>query len=159
MVNSTSNATNKRPVRAGRALSRTGEQGFSLIELLVAIMIFSIGIMAVASMQGNALGSGHDSRKMSGVTEKAMDAMEMLISLPYNDARLVAGNFAPANAADGMDNDDDGVTDEAGETGDYTLSWTVQDNTPFPNSRTIAVTVSSVSANKQVTLTGMVSRN
>lgn len=69
--------------------SRRRERGVMLIEALIAILIFSIGILAVVGMQGVAIKNVTESKYRS---EAAFLANE-LISNMWTDA----GNVTPAN--------------------------------------------------------------
>jgi type IV pilus assembly protein PilV len=105
--------------------SRRKEQGFTLVEVLVSLMILTIGLMAVASMQINA---GRSDIRSMGMTEGGAIAhgkMEELIGRPYEHADLVAG--AGAHPWE--------IREE------YSLGWEVLDNTPIPNVKTVTVTV------------------
>jgi prepilin-type N-terminal cleavage/methylation domain-containing protein len=100
--------------------------GFSLLEVLVAISIFAIGILAVASMQltsiqGNAFGN-----EMTAATFLAQAKLEELKSV--SDVTTLA---------DGADNID--VTGAAG--GIFNRAWTVVDPAPTSARRRVTVTV------------------
>ena len=125
-----------------------GRQGYTLIEILIAMAVFAIGILAIFSMQMTATSTNAVAR---GVTENytaAMDKVEELLTLPYDDADLdpdpgVQPHTA-ATDADGIDNDGDGLIDEAGESGYITLSWEVWENIVHnQNIKSVRVTVSS----------------
>ena len=125
-----------------------GLQGYTLIEILIAMAVFAIGILAIFSMQMTATSTNAVAR---GVTENytaAMDKVEELLTLPYDDADLdpdpgVQPHTA-ATDADGIDNDGDGLIDEAGESGYITLSWEVWENIVHnQNIKSVRVTVSS----------------
>lgn len=132
---------------------RSNDQGFSIIEVLIAMLIFSIGVLGVASMQTNALSGNNDARKISGATEKAVALLEELSTLPYDHASIAnTGTVTPLPGADRIDNNDDGVVDEAGETGNYSAQWTIINDALVPNTKTIAVTITSSIPAKQVTL-------
>ena len=106
-------------------------KGFSLIEIVIAMSIFSVGILAVASMQIAAI----NGNKVSGKNTKAItwscDRADRIMSLPYTHADLVVSTdtYTPAEDSDGVDNNENGVIDEAGETGQITISWDVADGT------------------------------
>ena len=59
-----------------------------------------------------------------------------------------------------MDADGDGFIDEAGETGPLTIEWTVTDDQPIVNTKTVTVTVRHVSpyVNKEVDITRIIPR-
>jgi len=64
------------------------EKGFSLIELMIAIGIFSIGISAIVTMQVSAISGNSGARKIADVLVLAEDQLENLMALPYNSAEL-----------------------------------------------------------------------
>jgi prepilin-type N-terminal cleavage/methylation domain-containing protein len=69
-------------------------RGFTLPEVLIAISIFAIGFLAVASMQ---ISANHSNRRASDITEAtaiASDNMERLMALPFDDGELSPGNHA-----------------------------------------------------------------
>jgi type IV pilus assembly protein PilV len=62
--------------------------GFTLIEILVAISIFAVGALAVASLQ---ISSGKSNRTGSEITmaaNLASDQLERLMTLPFDDDDL-----------------------------------------------------------------------
>ena len=63
-------------------------QGFTLIEVLIAMAIFSIGILAVANMQILSINQNASARLQTEATTLAVDWMERLLSLPYEDVLL-----------------------------------------------------------------------
>lgn len=100
------------------------EQGFTLLEVIIAISILTFGLLAVASMQvssirGNALAGG-----VTEGTTWASDKLEKLISLPYTHADLAAGAHTEATPPPG-----------------YTITWNVADDAPMDNTKTVTVTV------------------
>lgn len=121
-------------------------QGFTLIEVLIAMAIFAIGILAVGSMQISAINTNASARNSTTVVTIAKDRVEGLTALPYDDDFLRAGNhpadygdFTQAN--DGIDNDEDGQIDEAAEAGQVSITWDVTDDSPLPGTKSIRVTV------------------
>ena len=58
-------------------ISKTGNhKGFSLIELLIALTLLAVGMMAVASMQTVAIGSNDIANKNSELAALAQQVME-----------------------------------------------------------------------------------
>lgn len=100
-----------------------GQQGFSLIELLVAITIFAVGLLAVAGMQTTALTGNFSARATTEGTEYGLGKVEELLSQPFDHADLGAGSHAA-------------VTD-----GIYSYTWTVTDNDRLANTKTVQVDV------------------
>jgi len=98
--------------------------GFTLIEVLMAMTIFAIGILAVTSMQIKAIGGNTSAKIQTEETRLATERMERLIGLPY----------------------DHGDLDEAGNPhqefhGIYTVAWNVTDNQPITGTKTIRLSV------------------
>ena len=123
--------------------------GYTLIEVLIAMAIFAIGILAIFSMQITSTGSNALARGLTENYTAAMDKVEELLALPYDDADLDpdagANPHVLATDDDGIDNDGDGLIDETGETGYITLSWQVWENTIHDQSiKSVRVTVSSM---------------
>jgi len=99
-------------------------QGFTLIEILLAMAIFSIGILAIAGLQIRAINLNSSSRMQSEATTIAVDVMERLMSLPYDHPDLNEGNGIQQN-----------------QVGAYTASWQITDDTPIVGCKTIAAWV------------------
>jgi type IV pilus assembly protein PilV len=132
-------------------------QGFTLIEIMIAMVIFVVGILSVAAMQTGATKGNNTANRSTRAFTWASDRMEVLMSLPYDDPNpddLDPGEHSEDNgdftqASDGIDNDYDGQIDEVGESGVVRIMWTVTVNDgitgappPPPNTKSIAVTVS-----------------
>ena len=99
------------------------EKGFSLIEILIAMTIFAIGVLALAEMQVTAIRGNAFSSSTTDGTTLAQDRIEQLMSLPYDDANLNAGNHGPVTQ------------------GVYNLSWDVANDSPVANTKTVNVSV------------------
>ena len=63
-------------------------RGFTFIEVLVALAIFSIGILAVASMQIQSVNLNAKARVQTEATTLAVERLERLKMLPYDHADL-----------------------------------------------------------------------
>jgi prepilin-type N-terminal cleavage/methylation domain-containing protein len=133
----------------GRKQSVT-QTGFSLIEVVVALAVFSIGLLAIFSMQFSA------NAVVRGVTENitvATGKVERLMALPFTHADLTAGSHQVAQEADGIDNNLDGNLDEPGETGHLLVDWQVQEDclgSDFQGHKCVQVHVSSIVNGKRV---------
>jgi type IV pilus assembly protein PilV len=137
------------------------KQGFTLIEVLIAMAIFAIGILAVGSMQISAINTNALARNSTTVVTMAKDRAEQLMALPYNDDiftdltvgehSVAAGSFT--QATDGIDNNEDGQIDEAGETGHISIEWNVTESDLSGDgdndSKLITVTVTRVLRGRQ----------
>ncbi|SPD76286.1 putative PilV [uncultured Desulfobacterium sp.] len=109
-------------MKYGPKLKNT-EAGFTLVEIMIAVCIFSVGLLAIASMQMSGTQGTARARCNTEATVWASDRVEKLISLPYDHADLTNGAHGP-------------VTEDR-----YTINWTVADNLLMNNIKTITVSV------------------
>lgn len=132
------------------------QAGLTLIELLVALTILAIGLLGVALMQITAISGNTFSREMAVATELGQDMLEKLNALEYTDTALTAGVIHPTQ--DDVDNGlgvgigTANVIDERGQTIGpliYTRTWSVVDDSPATNMKTITVTVSWIDRQRQ----------
>jgi prepilin-type N-terminal cleavage/methylation domain-containing protein len=77
--------------REEKRAPKSRERGFTLLELMVAIAILSIGILAVATMQSSAIRANHRGYRLTESTTLAQDRLEYLISQPYDDLDDLVG--------------------------------------------------------------------
>ena len=122
--------------------------GFTLLEVLWATAIFAIGILAVASMQGNAIQGNSFGRELTEGTCLAEAQLEWMKSQPMGSAALaVAAINDPDDPSYDADEPPVAVYDpnnpinkDGTPGGIYTRSWTVMPGTTL-TSRRIAVTL------------------
>jgi len=100
--------------------------GYTLIEVLIALSILSIGFLAVAKMQTmSVMGNSHAMEMTEGVTW-GTDKLEELMGLDYDDAQLDPAAAHQQNPA---------LMPE------YDITWTVAADTPTVNTKQITVQV------------------
>ena len=126
-------------------MMKRGEQGFTLVEVLISMAIFAFGILAVINMQLLSASINVKSRGMTEGIVIAQNKIEELQSLPFDDADLADTD---ANGALGLDvfpptdtDADDADHTEAGTNPRYTLFWNVEDDMPFNGTKTVRVIV------------------
>lgn len=110
-------------------MQRDNTSGFTLLEILIALSIFAIALLAMVHMQITAMRTNAFANRVTTATTWAHDKMEELKGLSYSDSQLLVGTH-PA----GSDPDPD--------LGNYTREWMVQDNIPVAGAKTVAVSVS-----------------
>jgi type IV pilus modification protein PilV len=123
--------------------SRSGfpasQQGFTLIEVLVAIVILTIGLLGTAGLTTGIIRGNHFSKNVTSATAAAQTQLESVKSGGYTYA--IAANFP-----------NDSVT-MAGMT--FTRQTTITADSPAANMKTISVTVNwteSTNTSRSVTL-------
>jgi len=104
------------------------ENGFTLLEVIMAISILTIGLLAVASMQASAMRGNAISRDYTESTDRIQDVVEKLLALNINATQLTPGNHT-------------GTELGLNPTDKYSVIWSVQDDTPISGVKTISVTV------------------
>ena len=121
-----------------------GNNGFTLIEVLIALVIFSLGILGVAALQSGSINGNTSARGVTDIALVATDRLEMLRSLPYDDPALAAGVYDLDPVSDRIDNNYNGMIDETmptNETGPLTIQYTVTTDWPIQRTKTVTVTV------------------
>ncbi len=141
------------------------ESGFTLLEIMIAIVIFSIGLLSIAAMQTKAVNTNTIAFDLSEATAIAETKMEELTILPFTDTDLTdtdGDGDASVEDADNDgddDDDDDGNPDDDDADGDvgsfglddnttltadnndisnptYSVFWNIADGVPVPNTTT-----------------------
>jgi len=130
---------------ATKMRKRSKGEGFTLLEVIVAIAILTFGILAVASMQISSIRGNSFAGGVTEGTTWAGDQVERLMALPYDDPLLqdTDGDGAPGLNDTGFDDDPDTQddADQQATEGRYTINWNVADDTPITNTKTINVIV------------------
>jgi len=87
-------------VRNGNRGDLIKEQGFTLVEVMVAIGILAFGILAVASMQSSSLLATTKSHSVTQATMVGTDRMERLMGLPFETLDPGSGNDSSSHFTD-----------------------------------------------------------
>jgi type IV pilus assembly protein PilV len=119
-------------------------KGFTLIEVLIAMTVFSIGILGLMALQilsirGTTLS---DIATVAGTI--AQTQMEKIINADFDASGLKDVNASNNHDLDSTVNRDYqniDVNGESVEPGRYNLVMNVADHTPIPNTKTIVVMV------------------
>jgi type IV pilus assembly protein PilV len=129
---------------------RDSQKGFTLLELLVALTIFAIGLLSIAGMQITAIQSNSKSNTLGVRAALAQRVMEDISSKDPSDPFFDA---AVPNAVFDLEPDDNTETSLTLEgAGTYSARYTVTIDDPVTNVTRIVVTVTGPS-NRTSTLT------
>jgi type IV pilus assembly protein PilV len=71
--------------------------GFSLIEVLIAVVFLAIGVLAMAGLQVTSVRGNYFSNNLMQATYVAQDRLEFLKNLPFNSPQLDANNHNDGN--------------------------------------------------------------
>ena len=102
------------------------QAGFTLIEIMFAMVIFSIGVLALMACIPMASKGVMKSGAQTRAASIASEAAENLLTVPYGNATLTSGTHNdPANPHDGL----------------YYTRWVVEDDQPLTSCKRITITV------------------
>lgn len=97
-------------------LPEIGNEGFTFIEIIIALSVFSIGVLGVTVMQTTAVQSNNTAMRTSKAVAYASDQMEKILAEDFNS-----------------------LTDGTSTDGTYTVAWTIDPE--IDNKRKVHVTV------------------
>lgn len=103
------------------------DKGIGLVEILIALVLFGIGISFAMRTLPDSNVAMTRGRNLTTATNLAQEKIEELIAIPYTSGDLTAGTHVDA----------DNPLDRH-----FTRSWVVTDDTPIQDMKTVAVTVS-----------------
>jgi len=114
------------------------EKGVGLIEIIIAMLIFAIGITAAIRTLPVSNAATSRSRNLTMATNLAQQKIEELMGGPYADANLTAGTH----------NDQTNPIERI-----FTRTWNVTDNDPVIDMKTVTVTVTYLSGSNDNAVT------
>jgi len=120
----------------------TNENGFSLIELMIAMAILAIGLLGLAGLQGTAINGNQHGNMISQATVLAQDTIELIQNTTFDDIDTATNPDLPASAS----------------VGGFDRAILIEDDTPLNELKRVTVTVSWRKLNRhQVVLRTIVS--
>jgi prepilin-type N-terminal cleavage/methylation domain-containing protein len=112
--------------------TRQGNEGYTLIELMISLCILAIGILGICTMQVAAIHGNATARKVTQCATLGADEFEKIMNMSYDDALLTPGSTTTRT---------DGI---------YTVTWQVSaKDTPIRNMKTVTITASWTVAGQQ----------
>lgn len=149
----------------------TTEKGFTLIEVMIAMVVMGIGLLGIISLLTNSTGENSMARTVTEAATFSAERLEMLLATTYSDPLLTDtnndgiaglnrpftdqpllpgqtipdGNYIFAPNLAGLPPDFQLTSPD----GSYTICWNVAIDTPFRNVKTVRVTVISTGRGAQ----------
>jgi type IV pilus assembly protein PilV len=105
------------------------QEGFTLIEVLISMLVLAFGLLAVASMQVVAIQVNSSGDRLTQGATLVQDKIEELLGLPFNNPSLA--DATPVGACQSYN--------EPGTPQGYTMDWCV-DADATGTSKTVNVT-------------------
>jgi type IV pilus assembly protein PilV len=99
------------------------DEGFTLVELMITLVILSVGLIALAGLQITAVKANAFSKRMTAAIAVAEARIEQLKDMPYANVQSESPTQVVAASMN------------------FTRQVTVTTNSPVPNTKTIQVTV------------------
>jgi prepilin-type N-terminal cleavage/methylation domain-containing protein len=113
-----------------KPFSMKNNQGFSLIELLIAIALLSIGLLALFTLQSTAIRGNLDSKELTTAVFLSEKKMEELKNTPFDSLTL------------GSANDANNPINGSGQGGGiFNRSWTIQSYSGSSRMKRITVSI------------------
>lgn len=122
------------------------QSGFTLLEVLLAITIFAIGLLAVAAMQVSAIHGNKLGNEWTQATTLAQKQLEALKSGDITTAAYTVGTYSDPNNP---------VTATGASGGIFNRSWTIAANSAFSVRATVTVSWAQKGVNHAVALTSV----
>jgi prepilin-type N-terminal cleavage/methylation domain-containing protein len=87
-----------------RKLLSFDSKGFTLLETMVGMLVFSIGILGIAAMQTNAIRNNTLAEEVQQATAVALTEIEVLMATDYLDQRIKSDGTSCEDTDDGKFN-------------------------------------------------------
>ena len=139
----------------------SGKKGFTMIEVMIALVILAVGLLGVASLQVSAIKGNNLSDNITSALTLAEDKMEELLGLDYDNPELkdlVKTNNDDLDIIDSemIDREELNINESGkANSGHFRRIWNIADNIPVENNKTIKVIVTWDKNSHRVSLTSV----
>jgi len=120
---------------------RKRQAGFTLVEVLIALGVFSIGVLSFYALQVRSVDGNAKADRLMNQLAESSDRVERFMSLAYSDSELDDDGGGVSDGIAGLDNQTAATADGSLVTDDglYTLYWNVVVDYPMKNTKKIRV--------------------
>ena len=105
-------------------LKQNNSNGFSLLEVMIALAIFAIGILALGNLQVQSTNYNSSAREFTDAVLVGQNQMEQLMAVPFTDASLTGD---PTMGVQGVMISNGIPINSNGSIAIYTAQWIVTD--------------------------------
>jgi len=113
------------------------QQGFTLLEILIALTIFAFGLLGIAGLQIRAISYNAGSNVRTTISTIAQSVMEEIMAMESDDPQLSTNGTAVWD----LDPNSNATSLTLPGGGTYSATWTVSVDDPAPSISRITVTV------------------
>lgn len=119
------------------------QQGFTLIEILIALVIFAVGLLAIAGLQASSISYNSGANQRTAAIMLAQGLMEQTMALDRDSAITSTVEIDTALNIDSNDSDGDenATTLKQSGSGSFTATRSITLNTPTTGISQISITV------------------
>lgn len=119
------------------------QSGFTLIEALVAMVILTIGILTLYTMQVSSIHGNSTANQITKATTTGANQLEDIFAMDYEELTDTDGDSDDPDAKSfGLyDFTDDTVDGKATTSEGHTIYWNVADDQPMPATKRVVVNV------------------
>jgi type IV pilus assembly protein PilV len=110
------------------------EEGFTLVEIMIALVVLSIGLIALAGLQVSAIRGNVFSKRMTTAVSVATERIEQIKNTPYENIQSESSTQVTASNMN------------------FTRQVTVTNNSPLVNTKTVNVAVTWKDGSKSFTV-------
>lgn len=131
---------------------KKSENAFTFIEILVAVVILSVGLLSISGLVTTVIRGNAQSKRMTIAVSLAQAKIEELKNESYDDSDLSdsnTGNNSDLSSTTSVDHSESDIDGEGNSGGMYTRIWNVADDTPSANMKTITIIIKWVDNGKE----------